>query len=154
LTFNQYGFLTGPWDLTTTPGLVLAPGVTYGPGDVTGTVGYYAPPTYSTLVTIPGSFEVWDFTYGQRTLTLVFSSPDFGQPDTLVGGYECAASYACSNQTSFDRELVAGTQGGGTVGNVSTTPLPSAWTMMLLGLASLGFIAYRRQKHSTSLAAA
>jgi hypothetical protein len=87
-------------------------------------------------------------------LTLVFSSPDVGQPDTLVGGYECAASYACSNQTSFDRQLVAGIQGAGTVGDVSTTPLPPAWTMMLLGLAGLGFIAYRRQKQSSSLAAA
>lgn len=153
LTFNQYGFLTGPWNLTTTTGSALA-GASYGPGDVTGTFGYYPPPTYSTLVTIPGSFEVWDFTYGDRTLTLVFSSPDVGQPDTLVAGYECEASYACSNLTSFNRDLLPSIRGGDTVGDVATTPLPPTWTMMLLGLAGLGFIAYRRQRPGISITAA
>jgi len=28
------------------------------------------------------------------------------------------------------------------------TPLPSTWTMMLIGLAGLGFVAYRRQKQT------
>jgi hypothetical protein len=153
LVFDQYGDLTGSWHLTTTTGSALT-GATYGPEDVISTFGYYPPPSYSTLVTIPGSLEFWDLTYGQRTLTLVFSSPDVGQPDTLVGGYECAASYACANLTSFDRELLPGVQGGDTVGDVTTTPLPSTWTMMLLGVAGLGLIAYRRQRPSTSLSAA
>jgi hypothetical protein len=34
----------------------------------------------------------------------------------------------------------------------SSTPLPSTWTMMLIGLAGLGFVAYRR-KQGTALAA-
>jgi hypothetical protein len=34
------------------------------------------------------------------------------------------------------------------------SPLPSTWTMMLIGLAGLGFVAYRRGKHSTAIAAA
>jgi len=33
-------------------------------------------------------------------------------------------------------------------------PLPSTWTMMLIGLVGLGFVAYRRQKEDTTLAAA
>ena len=107
LTFNQYGYLTAPWSLTTTAGSSIVTDVTYGPGDVTGTVGYYAPPTYSTLVTIPGSFEVWDVTYGDRTLSLIFSSPDMGQPDSLVGGFECIASYAWSEPTGYDRYLTS-----------------------------------------------
>jgi len=36
---------------------------------------------------------------------------------------------------------------------VTQTPLPSTWTMMLIGLAGLGFVAYRRQKQGTALAA-
>ena len=38
--------------------------------------------------------------------------------------------------------------------SVSPTPLPPSWTMMLIGLASLGFVAYRRQKQNTAIAAA
>ena len=38
--------------------------------------------------------------------------------------------------------------------SVSYTPLPATWTLMLVGLAGLGFVAYRRQKQSTAIAAA
>jgi hypothetical protein len=34
------------------------------------------------------------------------------------------------------------------------TPLPTSWTMMLLGLACLGFVAYQRKKNMPSLIAA
>jgi hypothetical protein len=30
-------------------------------------------------------------------------------------------------------------------GGVSATPLPATWTMMLIGLAGFGFVAYRRK---------
>jgi hypothetical protein len=36
---------------------------------------------------------------------------------------------------------------------VSTTPLPSTWTMMLLGLAGIGFMAYRRNSKPAQMAA-
>jgi hypothetical protein len=39
-------------------------------------------------------------------------------------------------------------------GPTTVTPLPSSWTMMLIGLAGLGVVAYRRKKHSAALAAA
>jgi hypothetical protein len=35
--------------------------------------------------------------------------------------------------------------------DVGATPLPSTWAMMLLGLAGLGFVAYRRQKWNVAL---
>ena len=139
-TFNQYGFLTAPWHLTTTAGASIPTNTTYGPGDVTGIVGYYLPPLYVTLVTLPDSFEVWNTTYGDRTLTLLFSSPDMGQPDTLLGGFECLASYACVDATHFDREL--------TSGSVINTPLPSTWSAMLIAFAGLGLVVYRRQKQT------
>lgn len=34
------------------------------------------------------------------------------------------------------------------------TPLPSTWTMMLIGLAGLGFVTYRQKKNARSFAAA
>jgi hypothetical protein len=36
--------------------------------------------------------------------------------------------------------------------NLVATPLPSSWTMMLIGLAGLGLVAYRRQKQPSVLA--
>jgi hypothetical protein len=36
--------------------------------------------------------------------------------------------------------------------SVSATPLPPAWTMMLIGLAGFGFVAYRRQRKGTAFA--
>jgi hypothetical protein len=36
--------------------------------------------------------------------------------------------------------------------SVSATPLPPTWTMMLIGLAGFGFVAYRRQRKGTALA--
>ena len=37
---------------------------------------------------------------------------------------------------------------------VGVTPLPPSWTMMLVGLAELGFVAYRRQEHNAAIAGA
>jgi hypothetical protein len=39
-------------------------------------------------------------------------------------------------------------------GGVSATPLPPTWTMMLIGLAGFGFVAYRRQRKDVSFASA
>jgi hypothetical protein len=41
-----------------------------------------------------------------------------------------------------------------TLADVSATPLPASWTMMLLGLAALGFAARRRMKKSSAAFAA
>jgi len=48
---------------------------------------------------------------------------------------------------------------GDTVGPLNTAainaavPEPSTWTMMILGFAGVGFIAYRRRNQATALAA-
>lgn len=58
--------------------------------------------------------------------------------------------------STFDLSLLSGTYaiaGGGTL-SVTTTPLPSTWTMMLLGLVGLVFVAYRRRQGSLPLIAA
>jgi hypothetical protein len=36
--------------------------------------------------------------------------------------------------------------------DVAATPLPPAWTMMLIGLAGIGFVTHRRRKQNTALA--
>jgi hypothetical protein len=41
-----------------------------------------------------------------------------------------------------------------TFGAVPTTPLPATWTMMLLGLAGLSFVAYRQSRKGTAVIAA
>jgi hypothetical protein len=38
--------------------------------------------------------------------------------------------------------------------DIASTPLPSTWTMMLIGLAGLGIVAYRRQRQNATLAVA
>jgi hypothetical protein len=40
------------------------------------------------------------------------------------------------------------------VNTVSTTPLPPAWTMMLMGIAGLGFMAFRKNSRPALLSAA
>jgi PEP-CTERM motif-containing protein len=37
---------------------------------------------------------------------------------------------------------------------ISQTPLPPTWTMMLIGIAGFGFVAYRRRSKPTALMAA
>jgi hypothetical protein len=59
---------------------------------------------------------------------------------TLIDGPLNNRSLSVSEQSETER--------------VSANPLPSTWTMMLLGLACFGFVAYRRQKHNAALAAA
>ena len=48
---------------------------------------------------------------------------------------------------SFNYATVSGGHGG------SAAPLPPSWTMMLIGLVGLGFVAYRRQKKTSAIAA-
>jgi hypothetical protein len=44
--------------------------------------------------------------------------------------------------------------GGGKKADVSATPLPPSWTLMLIGLAGFGFVAYRRKPKQVLTAAA
>jgi len=60
-----------------------------------------------------------------------------------------------SGQVSFT-DLGPADQQGDLVDNisVSTTPLPATWSMMLLGLAGFGFVAYRRRNEGGLIASA
>jgi hypothetical protein len=56
-------------------------------------------------------------------------------------------------QLIFDETMSSG-EGFSFDYNVSSTPLPSSWTMMLIGLSGLGFVAYRRTKKGSAAIAA
>lgn len=59
------------------------------------------------------------------------------------GAYPSAAFYV-SQEGQYSLEAAAYTQADWS--EVSSTPLPSTWTMMLIGVACFGFVAYRKQK--------
>jgi hypothetical protein len=59
-------------------------------------------------------------------------------------------------QIAFDETMSSG-EGFGfdyATASASATPLPPSWTMILIGLAGLGFVAYRQQKQNPAIAAA
>lgn len=59
---------------------------------------------------------------------------------------------------SWSDTIILANNGPGGAGAITfisdPTPLPSTWTMMLIGLAALGFVAYRTRKQGVRLAAA
>jgi hypothetical protein len=55
------------------------------------------------------------------------------------------------NPSGLDVEFLTA---NGLSSDISETPLPASWTLMLIGLAGFGFAAYRRQARSSGLAVA
>ena len=51
---------------------------------------------------------------------------------------------AISSSTPFVSAVLTNDQGGFEVAAISATPLPSTWSMMLIALAGLGLVAFRR----------
>lgn len=76
--------------------------------------------------------------------------------DCSTGGVSC---YWFAEDSAYDNTAGKGANVfvSATSGNlpvVATTPLPSTWTMMLIGLAGLGFVGYRQGKKAALPAAA
>jgi hypothetical protein len=89
--------------------------------------------------------------YGQTNYLI--NSPQGCNPET--GSPACDVGI----QAAFFGVAIFGPAGSTDLGGVWTTsvtgtPLPSTWTMLLLGLVGLGFIAYRRQQEISALVAA
>jgi hypothetical protein len=81
-----------------------------------------------------------------QTFFVVSASQLFsGQAVTLIGG-----PLGSSFEPYSDLPLYAAT---GTIGPVPAVPEPSTWAMLLLGFASIGFIAYRRKSKPALMAA-
>jgi hypothetical protein len=134
-SLNGYGYLTAPTSIMTNSGLL--PAETYTASDPVSIVPG-SPPANGFYITIYGSDPV-----SADTLELVFSnSLETPGMDPLIGGvngpsYECLA-FTCGGTDGVNTRYV-------TLGSAISTPLPAAWSLMLLGLAALGFVAYRRR---------
>jgi hypothetical protein len=78
-------------------------------------------------------------------LQLTFAGPLGLGNNTLLGGsdgpsWECVG-FGCPGSGPI-RHVLADVN---VVGSMSAVPEPSTWAMMILGFASIGFMAYRRR---------
>jgi hypothetical protein len=96
---------------------------------------------------------IWDIEYGAGTATATSGSTLAGaqtalQENSLISQYmtEALNNYTNAYGTGgLYSENSQGLAGGGTQGFVTGVPEPSTWAMMVLGFASVGFMAYRRK---------
>ena len=82
------------------------------------------------------------------------SAQAFFSPSNLI---DISLAAGLNNIQLAFSEIMSGGEGFGfnyAAAGISAAPLPPSWTMMLMGLICLGFIAYRRQKQSLAMAAA
>jgi uncharacterized protein DUF642/PEP-CTERM motif-containing protein len=96
----------------------------------------------------PGSTSFASATVKVASLNNLFSA-NFSTTNNI--GWQILTAYFTADSTSatllFD-EVVGGNNGGVLLDgiNVSATPLPATWTMMLIGFSGFGYLAYRRSK--------
>jgi hypothetical protein len=91
--------------------------------------------------------------YGDYLNALVL----FGQitgvnPETLLSEFDPtnigSAAYAIGVSASIAQELAIAAEDTILAGNVTTTPLPGTWSMMIFGLAGIAFLSYRQSRSS------
>jgi hypothetical protein len=82
----------------------------------------------------------------------LFGSPAFSYIDSVKGDFSnyIQTGGGFSNLFFFGAQAASEWQLnlvdlGGQTASISSTPLPSTWTMMILGFAGIGFMAYRRK---------
>jgi hypothetical protein len=122
-----------------------------------------------TITTPSGGTVVLGLPYinalGNNVFLISVSPPqlEYGQTNYLINspaGCNPESVYCAGSgiQAAFDGTAVAifGPDGSADLGGVwttSVTPLPSTWTMLLIGLVGLGFVGYRNRKNAYTLAA-
>jgi hypothetical protein len=122
------------------------------------TVTVTSPSTFYT----PGSTQETPF--GTFTNGIAYSGANgggSGSPGPLdfmvvdLGGISIGDFVANTGGYFFAADIL-GTGGytGAVASNAAVTPLPPAWSVMLIGLAGIASLVYRRQKQGTSFAAA
>lgn len=97
---------------------------------------------FQSSITSGDAFSIWGFGGG---------APLVGLPTGYKSGTPISADMTLSNETIADLTLIPGTYTFGipkdTITlNIGNVPEPSTWVMMLNGLATAGFAAYRRSK--------
>ena len=148
-TTNQYGYLAA-WDLTTSGPNDTIMNTTYTNG-----IGYYnynVSPN-ATTVTI---FNNPDYS---EILQLTFANPIFDPTNSLIGGvpgpsYEQCGRYGLC-PIDFSRYVGAVIIAEGRNGELTATPLPPTWTILIAGFVGLfGFVAFGGKKRKVAVTAA
>jgi PEP-CTERM motif len=129
------------------------------PGD-SGSGTFIGTETLSGVYTLTGITGTFDgsaitqlSTYADADNQLFFPSQtfvDFGGISFVTANPLLGAINLFSNSGSFEVKSTVDSVGyyfnGTPISlSVTATPLPSSWTMMLIGLAAFGFVAYRRK---------
>jgi hypothetical protein len=109
------------------------------------------PDTLTFIVSIVGNTGSYDdsFTNWQQ-FTGASGAPTIGTSGSMW--YGSPSSFVIDNSYAIDTGASTNTLAAQF--NVSATPLPSTWTMMLIGLAGFGFVGYRQSKKAALPAAA
>jgi hypothetical protein len=92
--------------------------------------------------------------FESQTFSNLASAEAFFSPSNLI---DISLGAGLNNiQLALNETMSSGQGFGFTYGaaGVSAAPLPPSWTMMLIGLAVIGFVAYRRQKKGAAAIAA
>jgi hypothetical protein len=131
---NQFAFVQGNGTLSqsfsATPGLATISWLEAGRPDTGCCNG-----DQSYTVDVDGTIGTYS-TFSGQNFTLETLSVVLGANNTIT-----FQGLATTDETAF-------------IDNVSATPLPATWTMMLIGLAGLGFVSYRRRRQHAGLSAA
>jgi hypothetical protein len=119
--------------------------------------------TQPAVLTLSGNPFVYDPTGGNLLLDVVMTSLTtpcyatcgFFQTDDTSGLTQRAWSNSTFPNGATDASIAEANAALVTGFNVTATPLPSTWSMMLIGLAGFGFFAFRgNRKGSAAIAAA
>ena len=95
------------------------------------------------------------FSAQEAALISALQSNDRDGLNSFVGTYMASLGFTPGGDFKIFEFSVSNEIGDGTSSfTLATTPLPPAWTMMLIGFAGIGVIAFRRQKHGSSLVTA
>jgi hypothetical protein len=146
-TTNSYGYLAS-WSLTTSGPNNTFANFAYNPG-----TGYYNDNGANVLSSTSITFNNPDYS---EVLQITFANVISDATNAILGGIggpsfeQCSAWGICG--TNFIRFIASEIAAGDPL--VSATPLPSTWTLLIVGFVGLGFFAYRGTKWNSAVFAA
>jgi hypothetical protein len=109
-------------------------------------------------ITAPNVIDFFsDYRGYQEELQLTFKNPLTDPNNYLIADQSFVCfSWSCpiSDKNTYNNEHFKGTDHEVSGADIRATPLPTTWTLMLVGLAGLGFAAYRRRSSNPRVATA
>jgi hypothetical protein len=147
-TLDQYGYIDDsiPYDL-----------VSFGFKNHKLDDHYKAGEEVGPYIASPYTIDFFSDRWGYREeLQLTFLNPLTDPNNSLVADQSFVCfSWSCpiSAENTRNNEYIKGTNREFSP-DIQATPLPATWTLMLVGLAGLGFAAYRRRSNDLGIATA